>query len=564
MKKSLTKVLSLSLCAALALGGLGSAMQAPEPAVLRPATARPVSAAVPGEGKAEKDETVYVLADAGGAVRKVIVSDWLQNTQGSDILTDVSGLTGVENVKGGETWTQSGGQLVWDAQGNDIYYQGSSDKELPVEMKVSYTLDSRPVSPEELAGKSGRVAIRFDYTNRQVETVEIGGKREEICVPFAVLTGALLDNEVFRNVEVSSGRLCNDGDRTVVVGLAFPGLQENLAVDRETLDIPDYVEITADVEDFRLDGTLTMALSSPFAGLDTGKLEVTGDLGGAVEEMSSAMAQLMDGSSQLYDGLGTLLERSGALVDGVDALAEGTGTLRDGAAGLEAGAGALQDGAASLSGGLEALQANNAALNGAAGQVFDTLLASAGAQLAASGLELPELTAENYAQVLEGVIAAMPQGAEPVAALKASLDSYYTFYMGLQSYTAGVSDAAAGARQLESGARELRTGAAGLSGGTSRLYDGMRSLKDSAPTLVEGVAALHSGAGELSEGLKEFNEEGIQKLADAVDGDLQGLMDRIQASADAAQRFQSFSGISGDMDGSVKFIYRTDSIEKNS
>lgn len=146
---------------------------------------------------------------------------------------------------------------VWDAQGNDIYYQGNIQKELPVGLSVRYYLDGKSVSPEELKGKSGKVTIRFDYENRQYETVQINGVNQRIYVPFAMLTGMILDNDTFQNVQITNGKLVNDGDRTVVVGLAFPGLQENLNLSRDDLSIPDSVEITADVTNFSLGMTVT-------------------------------------------------------------------------------------------------------------------------------------------------------------------------------------------------------------------------------------------------------------------------------------------------------------------
>ena len=305
MKRSMVKITALCLCASLALGGLGvyalAAGEAPAGASEEP---RQLSAAAE-TADAVKDETVYILAESDGAVQKIIVSDWLKNPMGSASLRDPFPAENVENVKGGETYTAGSGEaLVWDAQGNDIYCQGTSGKELPVDLRVSYQLDGQSVSPQELAGKSGRVTIRFDYTNRQYEEVDIDGKTEKIYVPFAVLTGMALDNDVFSNVEVSSGRIYSDGDRTAVIGLAFPGLEENLNVDPEKLEIPSYVEVTADVENFALTNTVTIASSGLFRELDMEKLDGTGDLEDSLDGLTDAMDQLMDGSSRLYDEIG--------------------------------------------------------------------------------------------------------------------------------------------------------------------------------------------------------------------------------------------------------------------
>ena len=199
MKKPVVKVVSLTLCALLGLSGLGGAAYAlnaagdSAPADSAPAETATKTTPAGGE-KNVKDETVYVLAHADGSVEKIIVSDWVKNTQGGDLIDDVTRLSDIENVKGDETYTLGGNDAcVWDARGNDIYYQGSINQELPVSVAVSYTLDGAAISPEELAGKSGKVAIRFDYANNQYETVSVNGKQEKIYVPFAMLTGVLLD-----------------------------------------------------------------------------------------------------------------------------------------------------------------------------------------------------------------------------------------------------------------------------------------------------------------------------------------------------------------------------------
>ena len=570
MKKPVIKVMSLTLCAALALGGLGGTVYAlnaaGNPAPAQSVPAEPSGETAPTGDRNIKDETVYVLARADGSVEKIIVSDWVRNAQGGDTIHDVTRLTEIENVKGSETYTLGGDNAcVWDAKGNDIYYQGSIDQELPVSVAVSYTLDGQPVSPEELAGKSGHVSIRFDYTNHQYELVDIGGRQEKIYVPFAMLTGVVLDNDVFSNVSVSNGKLVNDGDRTIMAGLALPGLQDSLGLDQDTLDLLEYVEITADAEGFALETTVTLAANGLFNDIacEANELDSMDELDNELDQLTDAMDQLMEGSSRLYDGLCALLDSSKELAAGIDKLAAGAAQLKQGADGLSAGAGRLQSGAAALSQGLDALAQQNATLNGGAAQVFQTLLNTADAQLAGAGVQAPKLTAQNYAQVLEGVIASAgnsPAG-QQVSVLKASLDSYNSFYQGLQQYTAGVSQAQDGAGELNTGIGTLKSGADSLGVGAGQLYDGILTMRNSSPALIDGVTRLRDGAMELSDGLKEFNEKGVQKLVDAFDGGLGQLMDRMDAVKAVSERYASFSGISPDMDGQVKFVWRTEAVD---
>ena len=790
MSDKCKKIVAIGLCAALCLGGAGLAFaQTGSKTETTAPAAESVSSTV--AQNISKDETVYVLAGADGSVKKIIVSDWIKNQLSSATVTDKSDLNNIENVKGDESYSVNGDNMkVWDAQGNDIYYQGDIQKELPVGMSVSYTLDGKTISADELAGKSGKVTIRFDYDNRQYETVQINGTNQRIYVPFAMLTGMILDNDCFSNVQVSNGKLVNDGDRTVVAGLAFPGLQENLALSRDQLSIPDYVEVTADVKNFSLGMTVTLACNDVFSQIDDVNFTTADGATASIGKLTDAMTQLLDGSSALYDGLSTLLDKSKELATGVEELAAGAKAIRDGAGSVDEGTAALKAGLAELSTGLNTLSSNSEALNEGAEKVFTTLLSTAATQIRQAGLTVPDLTIDNYAQVLNELITSLdenavyekalqqvtaaveenrplitekvtaavrqqveekvtavvrqqvemkvteavkqqvtatvtdavkqqvtatvtdavkqqvtatviqtaagmsvedynaavsagmvPQekqdainaaiqaqmsseaiqakitenvtaqmssdtvkakitenidaqmesdtvkakitentdaqmesdtvkatiaentdaqmktediqktisqqielqvkkaisenmasdtvqsqltaaseGAKTLISLKASLDDYNAFYLGLLSYTQGVDTAAAGADQLNSGADQLKEGTAALKEGAATLYNGVLKMKDGVPTLISGVEQLKDGSMQLSEGLQQLNKEGIEKLVSLLENDLGDLSARVQATIDVSKNYRSFAGISDDADGQVKFIYRTDEI----
>ena len=408
--------------------------------------------------KLSKNETVYVIADASGAAKKIIVSDWLKGVDTKGKVKDVSNLKDVKNVKGDETYTvNEDNAYEWAANGDDIYYQGTGTTELPVKLKLSYKLNGKTVSADEIAGKSGKVTIRIDYENTQKEKVKINGKTKEVNVPFLMLSGMILDNDNFKNVEVSNGKAINDGTRTIVAGFALPGMQDSLGIDKDEMEIPDYVEITADTTNFELSTTMTVAMNDIFNDVDFSKVDDKVDeLKDSLDELEDAAEQLVDGSSQLYDGIGTLLDKSGTLIEGIDklydgaeqvnsgakkldsgadGLSSGAKTLDDGAAKLKSGASKLDSGAsqldsglatlaggasqvdngaaslssyvATLAGGLGKLSSNSATLNGGAEQVFNTLLSTADTLIATSGLTADKLTIKNYDSVLEGLISSL-------------------------------------------------------------------------------------------------------------------------------------------------------------
>ncbi len=636
MKKN--RIIAIALALALVSTAAGvTAFATAGNAEKKEESGRSITAAKSTNMTAVKDETVYVIANTDGSAKKIIVSNQFENTSLNTAESNVKGMSDVENVKGDDCWL------------------GTTEKNLPVEMRIKYTLDGKTVTANELAGKSGHVTIRFDYENKQYEMVNVGGKQEKIYVPFAVLTGAVLNSDRFSNIAVSNGKQISDGDKTALIGLAFPGLQEDLGIDANTLEIPDYVEISADVKDFELDTTLTIITNSVFNNLDSSKLDNLdfGELSGRLTELTNAMNQLMDGSSKLYDGLCTLAEKSVELSGGMN----------------------------QLSNGLNELENHNTELNSGAKQVFNSLLSTADTQLAASGLKLPALTIENYSGVLNDVLSQMDsagtyaenaarqqveqavrakkstvsdavkkaveqevtqkvtetvrqtawqqvlasknltqetyeagvasgaiseaqssalkaalkqqmssaaiqskiedtvkaqmnsnevaaiidakteeqlqllinqnmasadvqekimaatkqasEGAVKIRALKQQLDSYNAFYSGLTSYTAGVASAACGASKIQS----------------------------NMPALIDGITQLRDGAMQLSDGLKELNEKGIQKLVNSFNGDLGNLAERVEATADVSKHYCSFTGLSDGMEGNVKFIYRTETIE---
>ena len=190
--KHVMKILSLILCCTVIGSGTAAIAYATGVNKTEEKTGQETTAV-------SKDETVYVIADADGSAKRIIVSDWIKNAPGSASIRDKTEMEDVTNVKGDESYTMNGDHMrVWDANGNDIYYQGDIEKELPVTIAIRYQLDGKPISAEELAGKSGRVTIRFEYINTQYEMVEIDGQQEKIYVPFVMLTGMILDNENFQ------------------------------------------------------------------------------------------------------------------------------------------------------------------------------------------------------------------------------------------------------------------------------------------------------------------------------------------------------------------------------
>lgn len=303
-----------------------------------------------------KEESVYVKADASGNVKKTTVSEWLKNPEKGTV-SDTSELKDIKNVKGDETFeTGSNNNVSWKSEGNDIYYQGTIDKELPVDVKVSYKLDGKSISPKDLKGKSGKVEIQFSYDNKSKQTVNVNGEDVEMYTPFTMVSAMMLSSDEYSNVSVENGKLISDGDKNIVVGVAFPGLANDLNLkdlDMD-IDIPETVTITADVKDATVGTSITMASAELMNEFGLDDIDSFDDLQDSIDDLEDATNQLVDGSKEAADGSKELADGVGTLNDGAGTLASGAGTLADGVNTLNEKSGTLVSGVNTLASGVQA------------------------------------------------------------------------------------------------------------------------------------------------------------------------------------------------------------------
>ena len=474
--------------------------------VLAPAAgAEELSGADQSEKKEEKEETVYIFTDASGNQQKLLVNEWLKNPEKGEVLRDATGLKEIVNVKGDETFEEEGeNRIVWNSSGNDIYYQGTTDQETPIAVKITYTLDGKEISPEELAGKSGRVVIRFDYQNKQTETETVGKKKEEVFVPFTVLSGMLFTGGCVKNVEVNTGKVLTEGDKTIVVGLAFPGLEQSLKLqEKEELDveIPDYVEVSMDSTNFAMDLSMSLVMNDALSILDDLGLEEDGkldDLKKDMEDLKDGSQELMDGTDELAEGIGELYDKVPELTegvlelkdgiasytDGVSSVKDGVGELKSGSGRLASGAASLSDGAEELSLGTKTLKTGADALSSGAGQL------KAGAADAKQGATALKL---GYTGDF-GAVA----GAKTLTLGIKNLDT------GLQNLSDGVTAASDSIKTLADGAKTVKESAASLNQGAAGLQTGADTLKNGADALAVSAPALEAALKQVSGGLAQL------------------------------------------------------------
>lgn len=474
------------------------------------------------DNDADKDESVYLISDANGNVNKTIVVDHLKNKDKKDTLEDASNLSDIENVKGKEKFTQSGDKLTWQAGGKDIYYQGTATEEPPVTQKVTYYLDGKEISPEDLAGKSGKVKIRFDYTNTTSYTETVNGEKQTVSVPFAAVTGLVL-GDGFENIEVTNGKAEVSDSSSVVLGYALPGLKDSLGIKDGDLDgdvnIPEYMEMTADVKNFSMPAAMTFVVNASdyvsTDGIDTSDLD-------------DMINDLKDASTQLQDGSKTLAEGTDTLADGLSTLQSKLGTFASGVGTLKSGLKTYTDGVSTLSGGLNTLGNSTGALVSGA----DKLNSGAG-QLASGSATLKDglKTYTNGASQLNTGLNQLNDSTGSLATGVTSLnDGAKTLSDGINAANKGAAGVSAGVAQLKTSIDTAKTGADSLTAGAKQVDEGVDKLKQSLSDMPETIKA------RINQSLEPLNKLNVGKLFKTlgyIDTD-KITVDNVSAAADAA------------------------------
>ena len=424
-----------------------------------------------------KEETVYVNADAAGKQKSVTVSEQLKGIQSTGTVADESILDGIKNIKGDENVSQNGNRLTWQAKGEDIFYQGTTEQELPVSMKTVYILDGKEISPEELDGKNGHLEIRITYENHAKRTVSVKGGEETVFSPIVLVTGLILPNKTCSDVRIDNGKVINDGDKNIILGVAMPGLKESLGMKEgeaaEILTIPDTLTISADVEDFSMPSTYTVGLTDVLDEIDPDSFDSLDELSDSLAKMEDAALELVQGSKELSQGADTLGSRYAEFDQGIDTMQSGIDVLDAGAASLAAGIAEYTSGTDTLNAGIQTYFGENG-------------------ELSATITEY-----KNGVNTLLAGIEEYTEGADTLAD-------------GVNTYVAGEEKLAEGAKQLSA-----------LSEGLTRIQEAVRILSESADGTGSAEEDLLVATGELADGTETLSQalksETVQKLLEQVD-----------------------------------------------
>ena len=313
-----------------------------------------------------KDETVYAMLNSDGSVDQEIVSSWLHNDNGIRNIKEQLDLSNVKNVKSDEKPEVSGKTYTWNADSNDIYYEGTSTKTLPVQVRVTYKLDGKEISGKDLIGKSGKLEIHISLKNTQSKTVNVNGRQTRIH-PFYMGAGVLdLSTDHFSNVKCENGKVLSEGNNTMVAFISVPGLQDTLEScgvnGAKELPMQDDITITCEAKDFEL-GPIMFAMT-PEVPVDKLKdINSMDDLTKGLDELTNASAQLLNGTSQLSEGTAAFQGKMQELVNGVPTLTNGVSALKNGTQELVSGSTRLYSGLQDLHTGMNQAKKGTAKLN---------------------------------------------------------------------------------------------------------------------------------------------------------------------------------------------------------
>ena len=315
------------------------------------------------ENPTEKTETVYSVLNSDGSISDTIVSSWLHDEDGINNIKETLNLKDVKNIKSNEKPSKDGNTYTWNAKENDVYYEGTATKQLPVSVKIHYELDGQEISADDIQGKSGHLKLTISFTNNYSEVKNINGK--SIVIHPSYLAGGMLNMSTgkFSNVKCESGKIVNDGTNEMLAFANIPGLNETLksaGLDKvnDQLGISDDVTVEADVNDFDLGSIMVGMTNEIDLASELGDIGSVSELTDGIDQLIEADDQLIDGSKQLYDGTTQLKEQAAPLVGSsnqVRQLSAGAIQLNDGVKALQTGLTAYTNGVSALDAGVDGL-----------------------------------------------------------------------------------------------------------------------------------------------------------------------------------------------------------------
>lgn len=491
----------------------------------------------------QKSETIYTNLDYHGNPYKTVVSNHLSWLEESTI-EDNTELENILNIGGNETFEKNNNQLSWKSLGNDIFYQGETETELPIKTNIKYYLNDEEKTVEEMLGKEGKIKIQINFQNTLKQEVKVNGVNTTLYTPFVTMIGTMLDNSTNEKIQINNGKIINTGSRNMIVGLSAPGLYDSMKL--EELKDLDEIILTYETKSFSLNNIYIVSTPKLLEETDLTIFDKMDELYNDMHELQKNMDILEKGINELEQGASKLTNGSKELTNGLKSANTAIETLKSGANTLDNGLNqiisSLKNANSELANtNLESSLKDLSTLKTQNTNTINTLIKKTGM----SETELANMYQKYNLQTYNGTdqnLIAIKSSFEMVSLLKANNQAIDTTISTLKNLSGKLSTLLNTLNQAlasaENGAKQLNNGLNELKKGISNLYNG-------SVTLNNGTEQLYIGATKLSKGASEFNKLGIQKLNRYVNT-LKIYSNKIEALTNLCEEYKGFTSNNSD------------------
>ena len=498
-----------------------------------------------------KEETVYGKLNSDGSIKTLLVNEHLINDNNKDILEDLNDLENIININGDNTFSINNNLLTWNANGSDIFYQGTSKKDLPINLNITYKLDGKDITLDDLIGKKGSVEINIKYTNNSKNIVKVNGKNETLYTPFVVATVTNIPCNNNSNVNVTNGRVIDNGVGYSIIGLSSPGLYESLNI--EELKNLDNITISFDTEKFELSSIYTVVTPKVIESSDLDFISKINTLYSSVDKLQTSINQIANGSSLISENMNTVLEKLEQIKNGAVSIDDG---LKQILSELNNAKTTLENNSSTdeLAKMKQLISVNTDTINKLKTSI-DTVTT------VYNKYHLDQVSYENMNTFVSSL--GLPQ--EQITVVVSQLTSAKYNYENMLDtnnnlITLLTNNNTALTKSLEtfeSTSKQINTLITSLNKYLGQLETGASNLSDGTSKLKEGVSTLNSKMSELNDGINKFNEQGIKQLTSKAYS-IKQTASKIDALVKLSENYSSFSLTNKDTKSSTKFILVVD------
>ncbi len=468
----------------------------------------------PALAAVEKNETVYCLLANNGTVKEVQVVNWASGAPEGDSWTDYGSYSEVKNSTSGSKPKVEGNRLTWPVtafQEDGLFYQGSTDKELPFKVSIDYTLDGEPIKPKQLAGKKGKVKITIHLENLTRQQTKLSYKdyqgitlstEKTLYTPFVFQVSTSLSAGKWKNIKSPGANQVVVGDKIQLGWMVFPFPTADITLEMTGEEI--------ELEPFEI---VALPSISALSELDLSKLNIKGKL-----------SPLFSGLVQLENSLGELSSAAREIGENQKKIADGSSQAAAGLRQLEDGVKTTCEGSGELAAGLEQLSSEHQKL-----------------------AESSFLLKQQIEQLLKQIKPFFPDNEQ----------------QKIDLLIKGIEDLNNGITQEKEYLNQLSAAASGLNSGLGELQQGIQSLSQQTPALSSGLDELAKGQEQLAEGIAA-TADGVATMRNEAGGQYNELMsslaviDELEVLAD---NYKSFMDNTNNQNSRVQFLLRTEGIQ---